>query len=386
MKKQPFLNQFMMRILYICLIACLVGSCKTSTSRRDFSIRPSSVEKKAIFAVELDTIFLDSVPTSFVVESNIHAGKIYLLDKLFCTLYQFDQEGRYQKRYLGQGRAKNETTIGRVATHAFVGDHLFLLDNSGGYHLYDKDFCLKDYFRLIYDKNWEPGEIYETPSAYTQRYNDIVCRTFHESVFFNVHLAHPQYNFVTTTKEHLENNANIQEINLKKEDFGRLLAIGYPDSYKHDSDKKAVFSSVVFDIDRQGNFYLTYEADSSVYVYDKDFQMKQCYGFSGRDMDLNYMKTATPREVGQYYREERNTKGFYNWLEYIDETNVLFRSYQKGINCMSDGLQVYQDGVLTGDLDVPRGLKIMGFIAPYYYSYVLPDEENEKLYLYRFKL
>ena len=375
-----------MRILYICIIMYFLISCSTSTGKRDFSILPLSLANTNISDIELDTIFLDSVPTSYVVESSMHLGKVYLLDKLFCMLYQFDNEGKLQGRYLGQGRAKNETTIGRVATHTFVGDNLFLLDHSGGYHLYDKDFLKKDYFRLIYDKDWELNKIYETPKAYTQRYNDMVCRAFDGNVFFNVHLAFPEFNIVTTTKTHLERSANIQEICLKQEDFGRLLAIGYPDSYKHNSERKAIISSVVFDINHQGDFYLTYEADSLIYVYDKDFHMKQCYGFLGRDMDLNYKSTSTPQEVGRYYREERNTKGFYNWLEYIDETNMLFRSYQKGIGCVSDGLQIYQDGILIGDIDVPKGLKIMGYVEPYYYSYVLSDEEKEKLYLYRFKL
>ncbi len=368
------------------LLACVIYSCKTEESKRDFSVQPFSVKDEVVYDLKLDTLLLDSVPTSFVIESDIHAGKIFLLDKLFCTLYQFDSLGQFQRRYLGQGRAKNETTIGRIATHAFVGEELFLLDHSGGYHSYDKEFFFKDYFRLIYSTNWNSNKIYQSPMAYTQRYNDIVCRAFQGCVFFNVHLAHPRYNFVTTMKTHLENNANIQEINLKKENFGRLLAIGYPESYESDSDRKAVFSSVNFDIDRMGNFYLTYEADTLIYVYDKEFCMKQCFGFSGRDMDLNYVSTLTPQEVGQNYRKERNTKGFYNWMEYVDETNVLFRSYKKGKERSSDGLQIYQKGILIGDVDVPKGLKVMGFINPYYYSYIISDEEREKLYLYRFRL
>ncbi|MDE6450989.1 MAG: hypothetical protein K2L23_01620 [Odoribacter sp.] len=119
-----------MRILYICVIMCFGIGCSTSTNKRDFSVLPSSVAKINISDIELDTILLDSVPTSYVVESSIHLGKIYLLDKLFCMLYQFDNEGKLRGRYLGQGRAKNETTIGRVATHVFVGDDLFLLDHN----------------------------------------------------------------------------------------------------------------------------------------------------------------------------------------------------------------------------------------------------------------
>lgn len=375
-----------MKTLYACIIICFIVGCNTTNNKRDFSIPPSSIAMLNISEIELDTILLDSIPTSYVVESSMRPGKIYLLDKLFCILYQFDSEGRIQQRYLGQGRAKNETTIGRVATHTFVGDDLLLLDHSGGYHLYDKDFYRKNYFRLIYDRNWELNKIYETPKAYTQRYNDIVCRFFNGNIFFNVHLAHSNYNILTTTKTHLERSANIQEISLQREDFGRLLAIGYPDSYRHDLKRKAILSAVVFDIDYQGDFYLTYEADSLIYVYDKNFHMKQCYGFRGRNMDLNYKVTSTPEEVGQYYREERNSKGFYNWLEYIDETNILFRSYQKGVGNVSDGLQIYQDGILIGDVNVPKGLKIMGYIKPYYYSRVLSDEKHEKIYLYKFKL
>ena len=103
-------------------------------------------------------------------------------------------------------------------------------------------------------------------------------------------------------------------------------------------------------------------------------------------MKLDYIQTNTPQEVGRYYRKERNTKGFYNWLEYVDETKVLFRSYQKGIEKQTDGLQIYREGVLIGDLDVPKGLRVMGFIEPYYYSYILPNEDNGNLYFYRFKI
>ncbi|MCI5706959.1 MAG: hypothetical protein MR298_06510 [Odoribacter sp.] len=375
-----------MKKICIYIILCITYGCNAVVSKKDFSVKPVSLEKETVFSLNIDTCFLDSVPTSYVVESSIHAGKIYLLDKLFCTLNEFNLDGRFQKRYLGQGRANNETTIGRIATHAFVGNKLFLLDHSGGYHLYDENFYLERYFRLIYDNRWEYDRIYETPSAYTQRYNDIVCRSFNGNVFFNVHLAHLNYNFITTLEKHLERNANVQEIDLKEEDFGRLLAIGYPESYKSDSYMKAIFSSVVYDIDSFGNFYLTYEADSLVYVYDKDFKMKECYGLAGYDMKLDYIQTNTPQEVGRYYRKERNTKGFYNWLEYVDETKVLFRSYQKGIEKQTDGLQIYREGVLIGDLDVPKGLRVMGFIEPYYYSYILPNEDNGNLYFYRFKI
>ena len=45
-----------------------------------------------------------------------------------------------------------------------------------------------------------------------------------------------------------------------------------------------------------------------------------------------------------------------NTVEYVDETGLLFRSYRKGGGSVTDGLQVYRDGVLVGDVDVPPGI------------------------------
>ncbi len=45
-----------------------------------------------------------------------------------------------------------------------------------------------------------------------------------------------------------------------------------------------------------------------------------------------------------------------NTVEYVDETGLLFRSYRKGGGSATDGLQVYRDGVLVGDVDVPFGI------------------------------
>ena len=69
----------------------------------------------------------------------------------------------------------------------------------------------------------------------------------------------------------------------------------------------------------------------------------------------------------------------------MNRTAILMVS-QKGGSQSTDGLQIYKDGVLLGDINVPKGLKVMGYVSPYYYSYVIADEEREIMYMYRFKL
>ena len=74
-------------------------------------------------------------------------------------------------------------------------------------------------------------------------------------------------------------------------------------------------------------------------------------------------------------------------MEYVDESGLLFVSYRKDLED-SDGLQVYKDGYLIADVIVPKKFRVMGYVAPYYYSYIIPllDEDDDSLIMYRFKL
>lgn len=375
-----------MRIIKALFMLILLAGCSSNNSQ-NFTKQPNSVKNTTIIKIELDTLLLDSIETSFEIESSINDNKIYLVDKYMNYLYEYNTEGNLIKRYLGNGRARNETTIGRISSHTFLDDGIFFFNPNADYYFYDNDFIFKDMFNISYQNpEWNLHNIYEDPLAYSQRYSDIVCRQYGGNIYFNVHLQHPLANIITTTKKHLKRNANILEVKPNEKGFGRLLAIGYPNSYKKDSQTKAVLSSVNFDIDTAGHFYVTYEADSLIYVYDNSFNMLQCYGFAGRDMDLNYTQANNLKEAKSIYHSERNSKGYYNWLEYVDETGMLFRSYKKGVSALSDGLQIFKNGIMIGDVDVPKGTRVMGYIAPYYYSYIIPNDKLETLTIYRFQL
>ena len=104
-------------------------------------------------------------------------------------------------------------------------------------------------------------------------------------------------------------------------------------------------------------------------------------------MNLDYQAIHSYKESRKVYRSERNTRGYYYWIEYVDETGLLFVSYRKDSE-ESDGLQVYKDGRLIADVIVPKTFRVMGYVAPYYYSYVIPllDEDDDSLIMYRFQM
>ena len=68
-------------------------------------------------------------------------------------------------------------------------------------------------------------------------------------------------------------------------------------------------------------------------------------------------------------------------------TGLLFRSYKKQSGTL-DGLQIYKEGIMIADINVPKGLRVMRYIAPYYYSYIIPQlaENDDSLILYKFKM
>ena len=72
---------------------------------------------------------------------------------------------------------------------------------------------------------------------------------------------------------------------------------------------------------------------------------------------------------------------------HVISNQSLFRSYKKK-DIEKDGLQIYKEGKLIADVSVPTNFRVMGYMAPYYYSYIIPnkDEEDNSLMLYRFRL
>ncbi|MGF1671615.1 MAG: hypothetical protein ACFCU6_14310 [Balneolaceae bacterium] len=85
-----------------------------------------------------------------------------------------------------------------------------------------------------------------------------------------------------------------------------------------------------------------------------------------------------------HWQKEIQSRGFYTGIHFEPELNMIFRSYSRGNDESYDGLQIYRNETLLADVDVPAGFKVSGYAAPYIYSSIFVNEENEQLYVYRF--
>ena len=118
----------MKNILLFFIAVFIVSSCSTKR-KGNFRLQADSKQNVTITSLEIDSVLLDSVTTSFVVSSGMCDSAVYVIDNYFCTLCRFDLNGKFEDRKLGTGRARNETTIGRIATHSFwlTGDWFYMI-------------------------------------------------------------------------------------------------------------------------------------------------------------------------------------------------------------------------------------------------------------------
>lgn len=73
-------------------------------------------------------------------------------------------------------------------------------------------------------------------------------------------------------------------------------------------------------------------------------------------------------------------------MKLFDELDLLFRTYSKNESAKVDGLQVYHNEILIGDVQVPESFEVVGYSAPYYYGQISGNGDAELLQLYRFKI
>ncbi len=383
------------KIIHMAFICYLIVGCTSTDIKSSFHCAETKNARDIQFSsLQIEPIQLDSIPTSSFGESFLSSeGDIVFIDKRFCTVSHFELNGQLKSIYLGYGGGPNETQIGRIAACTLLSDgRLLLMGYNLDVYLYSFNRSNDQKERYTLEKSFIINRdldknIYTSSSTYTNQYNDMVCRNHDDYFYTNVYSEDPDFNYLEHMQKYLSCCRHIWEVNYKTEKDGRMLAAGYPKSYYDNPYQKTIFHGSCFDIDTSGNFYVNYDVDSLIYVYNKDFNPLYTYGYNGSNMNTDYLSINDYKSCRSNYRNERDTKGYYYWLEYIDDTCTLFRSYKKK-DIENDGLQIYKEGKLIADVSVPKNFRVMGYIAPYYYSYIIPnmDEEDNSLMLYRFRL
>ncbi len=361
--------------------ACGCGEIPENT--RFAPIKNYSPEN-SIEIITLEECELEPIESSYTGKLFIKNGSIGFVDERFCWVFMFDENGMFQKRYLGQGEGPQEIATGMIDGYACLNNGSFFFMGSGtDCHIFDEQFQRTNMF-IIKPLNDYSLTDYERPWTYTPWYSNLIMKNHGKYLYFNVYSEYEHYNAKDSPNSYFKNVHIIDKLNLETGVEEQVLGY-YPDIYTEDKSLRQL-ENVYFDVDSKGMFYIVYEGDSLIYTFDQTYYPVSTFGYQGKKMiKKTLVLDGSSPTYWQDFMQNRKERGMYNGIIYVEETGLLFRTYLKGSETGS-GLQIYKKSVLLGDVDVPNGFKMLGYIKPYYYASCGIDEDNEKIVLYKFKL
>ena len=376
--------------IFLIGILFFLVSCKDNSS--EFFMIAENSQNIRIDELRLDSIFLN-IETSFTGIFKIRRDKLFFTDRRFCWVYEIDTNGKILSKNLGQGRGPNELNTGIVDFFEPLQDgRYFFMGASNDCHVHSVSWereeisilengvtvsnksRLKQKTKIEADMKW----------VYTPCWDKLVTRNQNNYIYYNIQAKHPDFNAISKPKEYHMNGRIIAKVSLGNTKLVDILGRLSPVYQKYKYLPQFMLPS--FDVTSKGEFYVCFEADPVIYYYDEKFKIKEAFGYEGKNMNTKYMELPTVQTAIREYNNQREKCGYYNWIEYIDERNLLFRSYIKGEGQKTDGLQIYENSVLISDLNVPKGFKVIGYITPYFYSDVIIDEISETIKVYKFKI
>lgn len=358
--------------LSVCLI--MLACCSCSQTQR--TTESESKKEIRITALEIDTVQLSLEETSVVGSSVIYKDSLCFLDDYFSYLYPMDAEGQMGNRLLGKGEGPSELPIRcplGIAPDPSNNSTLVFLGSSNDFYLYDGNVK-----RMNMIPDGEPNS-YESSSAYTL-WDETILKLSGDNMYYNV-IGSSEETSLTDQADYPQHAFIMMKVNLST---GKMTPAGhFSDTYVKNWDKLITLPKYYYDSDDQGDFYLSFQADSLLYRMDSDLNVKQAFGFQGTEMETSYYTAGNDlEELGEALQKNLTEKGYYCWIKKVGK--YIFRSYQKSEGKF--GLQIYEGTTLIGDVETPACLKVAGYVSPYFVSEVIFDEETNTLKFYRFKL
>ena len=340
--------------------------------------------KKKFQRLELEPFSLDSVESSYMGYLEMDQDTIYQIDEKFCWVFRFTKEGKLIDRSLGLGAGPKEYNTGSIDGYCRLADDYWLFVDSGdGCTFFTNTFERKDRLQIIRGGSRE-DKSYSNPAIYTKDYGHFIMRQMGDYAYFNVHAAEGMLSdFMFEPETYYRNVHVLMKLDLKSGKIENLLG-GYPPFYYE--KRLYLFQQVSFDIDLQKEqFMVSYDADSLIYCYDKDYNPLYSFGWQGKDMNTDYCNYPT-MVLAKQRDKIRAKHSYYHDIKYIKELDLLFRPYTKKQEVDCDGLQIYRGQTLIADVAVPKGMVVLGYSAPYVYATTGMDGIRESVDMFRFKL
>jgi hypothetical protein len=289
---------------------------------------------------------------------------------------------------MGMGNGKNNVPIKTIEFSTFLPNgNMMVIGPSWDVFIFDTAFKKINEYVINWHYNVSKEEMLQHPDPanarlYSLAYRVGKIRATNNKLFFPIASQHPDFN--PAKYEYALHARILGKMNIRNGYVESIYGNLSPAYTKNGN--KLVLSYPIFDLMNEETMYMTFPTDSLIYKVDDDFSVMEAFGRQGRAMDTNYVNVSDLKFFAANYKKQAEERGYYTGIKYIKSKNLLFRSYQKSANENMDGLQIYRDGTLIGDVDVPKGFEVSGYIEPYCYSNGFTDEETGSIKVYKFKV
>ncbi|GAA3560972.1 hypothetical protein [Snuella lapsa] len=343
-----------------------------------------------INSLSLDTVSIEGSRTSLVGKWSCLDDKLIFGDFYYGSFYIYDTDFNFEKKVLSRGRGPNEIPSKKWVDYAVYDDKVFIMGSAYDYYIVNnKAWKRVKSSRLNFsNESTNIKKLRNDPKPhylgiYEVNYPGLNLSFLNsEKLLFSISTSHPKINAYTSRVFYDEVNT-IATLDLKKNKIENMFC-RYSSVYKN-YEFIPQFSNVLFTKSKD-ELLFSFEADSLIYKAKEDNIITSKYGSQGRGISAKYPEVTTAENYVGIYKTGRTKYGFYKYLKQIPETGILFRGYQKDQPSKTDGLQIYRDTKLIGDIDVPKDFEIIGYIKPYYYAQLPPDDLKEEFTLFKFKL
>lgn len=376
--------------IFAFLASCSIDKNKTEKKYKDFfNINPTSEINIALKNIEMDSIPLDYMQSSYSGKSIIHDNKIMFIDSYFCWGFVFNLNGKLLSRTFGQGKGPKEIPTGFIDAFSVndKGEFLFI-GSSWDYHLFNSKGYRVNSNTIKFLHNISESELLKLSdpthtAIYTLSWEKLNVWHDNNYAYFTIYSDNEALDFCSD-EEYYKQGRVMAKMNIKTGEIEKIMGRRPPIYLKNKFIPQIAYMD--FDMLENSNLlFVTHQADPVIYQYDLDFNLKMAFGVEGENMNTNYTKINSRMQVMEAFKHDQKNCGKYEWIKFIESTNILFRGYTKGRD-KPNGLQIYQNGVLVADIEVPDGFEVDSYIEPYYYSKVLADDEKELAYFFKFKL
>lgn len=383
--------------LFLIYIILFCSSCSkgkediNSTTFYNVADIGNKKQTEIISKIEIDTIPIHGdIETSFVGDFSVFNDTLYFSDHFFGYLFRFNKEGGVIDKNIGKGNGPNEV---RAFNYSIVSEngYYFLDGGSSNLYFFDKNFRKEKDFRINWENKRSKQEVLANPVPtlgdsyeFGFGYTGIFKPWDKNHVVIAITASHPKFNGYFDTELYYNHSRILAIVNLESGKIEKYIGRRSPVYLKYKNlPNFDHFNYEVTDNQVFVNFY----ADPIIYVLDrKEDKAVGKFGHSGKNMKTDYPETKTYEQAEDKWKEDQENFGHYHYIKYIPDKKILFRGYHRGKGEAMDGFQIYKENTLIGDVDVPKGLEIIGLMGNEIYAQNKEINDSEKLEIYKITL